>query len=142
MKKTMIVLVSVALVLILIVGILLVEFFFKLTPKREETQPFEDYLAEHWTVFRLKRWDAGTGNLELEYPLRFTYEQMKKYGASMDELRELPTGNLDTVASLKAAALNASGVELRAVTVFGVTTDGQIAYTVFPDGTIQACWDE
>lgn len=142
MKKTMILLISVVLVLILIVGVLLFEFFFKLTPKREETQPLEEYLAEQWTVFKLRSWDAGTGSLELDYPLRFTYEQMKKYGASMEELGDLPKGNLDTVASLKTAARNAAGAEIRTVTVYGVTTDGQTAYTVFPDGTIKACWDE
>jgi len=142
MKKPMMILLSVALVLILTVAVLLVVFFFKLRPAQEQLPPLEDYLAEHWTVFKLKSWDAGTGMLELDYPLRFTYEQMKKYGATMEELQALPAGNLDTVASLKAAARNASGAEIRAVTVYGMTTDGQVAYTVLPDGAIMACWDE
>ncbi len=142
MKKSMIILVSVALVLCLTVAVLLVTFFFKLQPEQEKKIPLEDYLAEQWTVFKLRSWDAGTGSLELDYPLRFTYEQMKKYGGSMEELRDLPTGNLDTIASLKTAARNAAGAELRSVTVYGITSDGQVAYTVFPDGRITACWDE
>ena len=142
MKKTMIILVSVALVLCLTVAVLLVTFFFKLQPEQEKKIPLEDYLAEQWTVFKLRSWDAGTGSLELDYPLRFTYEQMKKYGGSMEELRDLPTGNLYTIASLKTAARNAAGAELRSVTVYGITSDGQVAYTVFPDGRITACWDE
>lgn len=142
MKKSMIIFVSVALVLCLTVAVLLVTFFFKLQPEQEKKIPLEDYLAEQWTVFKLRSWDAGTGSLELDYPLRFTYEQMKKYGGSMEELRDLPTGNLDTIASLKTAARNAAGAELRSVTVYGITSDGQVAYTVFPDGRITACWDE
>lgn len=142
MKKSMIILVSVALVLCLTVAVLLVTFFFKLQPEQEKKIPLEDYLAEQWTVFKLRSWDAGTGSLELDYPLRFTYEQMKKYGGSMEELRDLPTGNLDTIASLKTAVRNAAGAELRSVTVYGITSDGQVAYTVFPDGRITACWDE
>ena len=142
MKKSMIILVSVALVLCLTVAVLLVTFFFKLQPEQEKKIPLEDYLAEQWTVFKLRSWDAGTGSLELDYPLRFTYEQMKKYGGSMEELRDLPTGNLDTIASLKTAVRNAAGAELRSVTVYGITSDGQVAYTVFRDGRITACWDE
>lgn len=141
MKKTMTILLSLAFVLILTAAVLLVLFVFRLSPEQSPAQPLEDYLAEHWKVFTLRSWDAKTGALELDYPLRFTYEQMKKYGGSMEELRDLPTGNLDTVGSLKAAARNASGVELRAVTVYGMTTDGQVAYTVYPDGSITACWN-
>ena len=141
MKKTMTILLSLAFVLILTAAVLLILFVFRLSPEQSPAQPLEDYLAEHWKVFTLRSWDAKTGALELDYPLRFTYEQMKKYGGSMEELRDLPTGNLDTVGSLKAAARNASGVELRSVTVYGMTTDGQVAYTVYPDGSITACWD-
>lgn len=141
MKKTMTILLSLAFVLILTAAVLLILFVFRLSPEQSPAQPLEDYLAEHWKVFTLRSWDAKTGALELDYPLRFTYEQMKKYGGSMEELRDLPTGNLDTVGSLKAAARNASGVELRAVTVYGMTTDGQVAYIVYPDGSITACWD-
>lgn len=141
MKKTMTILLSLAFVLILTAAVLLVLFVFRLSPEQSPSQPLEDYLAEHWKVFTLRSWDAKTGALELDYPLRFTYEQMKKYGGSMEELRDLPTGNLDTVGSLKAAARNASGAELRAVTVYGMTTDGQVAYTVYPDGSITACWN-
>ncbi len=141
MKKTMTILLSLAFVLILTAAVLLILFVFRLSPEQSPAQPLEDYLAEHWKVFTLRSWDAKTGALELDYPLRFTYEQMKKYGGSMEELRDLPTGNLDTVGSLKSAARNASGAELRAVTVYGMTTDGQVAYTVYPDGSITACWD-
>ena len=141
MKKTMTILVSVALVLILLVAGLLAWFFFKLNPEQEPTQSLEEYIAQHWQIFSLRSWNAETGALELDYPLRFSYAQMEKYGATMEEVRDIPAGNLDTVASLKAAAREAAKVSRRAVTVYGVTTDGQVAYTVSPDGTISACWD-
>lgn len=141
MKKTMIILVSVALVLILLVLGLLYGFFSKLNPDQGDLPSLEDYLTQNWKIFRLRSWDAGTGTLELDYDLRFSYEQMEKYGASMEELQAIPTGNLDTVASLKTAVWEAAKVKLQAVTVHGITSDGKEAYTVSPDGTITACWD-
>ena len=142
MKKTMIVLASVALVLTVLVAGLLAWLFFKLNPQQEEAPSVETYLAENWKVFRLRRYDADTGTLELEYPLQFTYAQMQKYGGSMQELQDLPIGNLDTVESLKTAVRETTKVILRNVTVYGMTSDEQVAYTVLPDGSITACWDE
>lgn len=141
MKKTMTILLSLAFVLILTAAVLLVLFVFRLSPEQSPAQPLEDYLAEHWKVFTLRSWDAKTGALELDYPLRFTYEQMKKYGGSMEELRNLPTGNLSTVESLRLGVREACEVQLRSVTVYGISSDGQLAYTVHPDGSITACWD-
>ena len=142
MKKTMTILLSAAFALILTAAVLLVLFVFRLSPEQAPAQPLEDYLAEHWKVFTLRSWDAGTGTLELDYPLRFTYAQMEKYGGSMEELSELPVGNLTTVESLKLTVQEACGVQLRSVTVYGISSDGQLAYTVHADGSITACWDE
>ncbi len=142
MKKTMIVLVSVALVLTVLVGGLLAWLFIKLNPKQEAAPSVEAYLTENWKVFRLRSYDPDTGSLALDYPLQFTYAQMKKYGGSMQELQDLPIGNLDTVESLKTAVRETTKVILRNVTVYGMTSDEQVAYTVLPDGTITACWDE
>lgn len=142
MKKTMILLLCVALVLILVVVGLLLGLISIIQPEQKELPPLEDYLTEKWQIFRLRSWDPENGALELDYPLQFSYAQMEKYGASMEELQSLPTGNLDTIASLKTAVFEATGVSLHAVTVYGVTNDGQTAYTVFPDGSITACWDK
>lgn len=143
MKKTMLILAVTAALLILLTVGLLTGLFSALGGVREvrQEQKLEDYLAEAWPLFRLRAWNAETGELELEYPLRFSYEQMEKYGASVEELRDLPAGNLSTVAVLKAAALESAGVTLRAVTVYGLTNDGQTAYTVYPDGSVTVCWD-
>jgi hypothetical protein len=142
-KRTMLTLAAVALVLILLVGGLLWMLISGLGDSRSGGgEDLETYLKENWSVFRLRSWDPAAGELELEYPLRFTYEQMQKYGASLDELRELPEGNLSTVNALRTAARERTGVNLPSVTVFGVTTDGMIAYTLFPDGSVQTCWDD
>lgn len=141
-KRTMLILSAVALVLILVVVGLLAGLFSGLSGlSRNEPQALEDYLAAQWPIFRLRSWDAESGALELEYPLRFSYAQMQKYGAKLDELRELPAGNLATAADLKNAAREAAGVAIRAITVYGLTNDGQIAYTVRPDGSVSACWE-
>lgn len=141
-KKTMLLLGGAALALIALAAVLLIVLFSGLSEPKPQNQALEDYLAEHWTVFRLRSWDAETGTLELDYPLRFSYAQMEKYGASVEELRELPAGNKDTVEALRAAARETAGAVVQAVTVYGLTTDGQVAYTLFPDGSVEACWEK
>ena len=141
MKKTMLILTAAALLLILLAVGLLLGLFSGLSGGSRTTQELEPYLAENWSVFRLRSWDPESGALELDYPLRFSYAQMEKYGASVEELGMLPAGNLSTVTALKTAALESAGVTIRAVTVYGLTTDGQIAYTVYPDGSALVCWE-
>ena len=116
MKKTMLILAITAALLILLTAGLLTGLFSALGGVRDprQEQKLEDYLAESWPLFRLRAWNAETGELELEYPLRFSREQMEKYGASVEELRDLPAGNLSTVAVLKAAALESAGVTVGA----------------------------
>ena len=147
-KRTMLILAVVALVLILLVGggiwALLSMLDAGNTPISSgpvEREAMEAYLTEKWPVFRLRSWDPETGSLELDYSLRFTYEQMEKYGGTLDELKDLPAGNLSTVSALKTAAFENTGASIRTVTVYGLTTDGQTAYTVCPDGSVETCWD-
>lgn len=143
-KRVLLVLTAIALVLILLTtGLIwyLVKTLSASAGKPSETE-LGPYLAEKWTVFELRSWDPEAGTLELDYPLRFTYAQMEKYGASLEELRELPEGNYATMAALKTAVYEDCGLTVREVTVYGMTTDGQTAYTVRSDGTVTACWDE
>ncbi len=141
-KRMLLILAGIALALILLIGGLIL-FLLKGIGggNRRPEQDFEQYLSEKWTVFALRSWDPDAGTLELDYPLRFTYAQMEKYGNSLEELQELPEGNVSTVNALKSAAYEDCGVTLREVTVYGITTDGETAYTVWPDGTVRACWD-
>ncbi len=140
-KRLMLLLAALALVLILLAGWLIWTLLSSLSAPAREQGELEPYLAEHWTVFQLRSWDPDSGALELDYPLRFSYEQMEKYGARLEELQALPAGNLETVAALKTAAFESVGVRIKAVTLRGVSSDGQIAYTVSPDGSVAACWD-
>ena len=141
MKKTMLALGALALVLVLLGGALVWGLFSRLNPPREERPDLETYLAQAWPLFRLRSWDPEAGTLELDYPLRFTYAQMEKYGGTLEELRDLPAGNRATVADLKTTLREATGLTARSVTVYGLTTDGQTAYTLAPDGSVTACWD-
>lgn len=142
-KRLLLIFAVIALALILLtVG--LIWYLVKSLSAASEKLPkaeFESYLTEKWTVFQLRSWDPETGCLELDYPLRFSYAQMEKYGGSLEELRELPEGNGSTVAALRSAAYEDCGVTLREVTVYGISTDGQTAYTLLPDGTVRACWN-
>ena len=141
-KKTLLLLAGVALILLILAAVLLALLFSGLPGgEQKQSQGLEKYLAEQWTVFRLRSWDPETGSLELDYPLRFSYAQMEKYGASVEELRELPAGNRDTAAALQNAARESTGARIRSVTVYGLTNDGQVAYTLFPDGSVECCWE-
>ena len=145
-NRTLRILIAVALVLVLLVGgpiwAILSIFDGGTLPTASKDADVETYLTEKWPVFQLRSWDPETGALTLDYPLRFTYEQMEKYGGTLDELKDLPAGNLNSVAALKTAALEDIGATIRAVTVCGLTTDGQTAYTVYSDGSVEACWDD
>ena len=140
-KKTLLILLALGLVLVVLTAVLLIALFSGPSAPETGEQPLEDYLAESWPLFRLHSWDPETGELELDYLLRFTYAQMEKYGGRLEELQELPAGNLVTVGDLKTAAREATGRSIRSVTVYGLTSDGQVAYTLHPDGTVETCWE-
>lgn len=141
MKKTMLWLSALALLLIVTVVGLLLGLLSRLQPEQPEATDLETYLAQDWPVFTLRAWSPDTGVLELDYPLRFTYAQMQKYGGRLEELRALPEGNRSTVADLKTALYERGLPAVRAVVVYGVTSDGQTAYTLHADGTVSACWE-
>ena len=144
MKKTVIVLLAVALVLILVTGALL-WYFLSLLPRQKapaSNADVERYLAENWTIFRVAGWDAERAELKLEYDLPFTYSQVVKYADAVEELRQTPEGNLRTLEDLCDTVREELGVEIRSVTVRGVTADGETAYTVCNDGSIVTCWDD
>lgn len=141
MKKTLRLLLILALVLLLLAGGLAWALLRRISPEAPPQEELESYLAESWPLFQLRSWDPGTGSLELDYPLRFSYAQMRKYGATLPELRELPQGNLATLADLKTAVRERTGQSIRSATVYGRTTDGEVAYILRPDGSVEACWD-
>ena len=86
MKKTILILSAIALVLILLVAGGLWYFISRLPKVKTPEAPadLETYLAEKWTMYRLRSWNEDTGELVLEYPQKLTYEQFCKYGAELD----------------------------------------------------------
>lgn len=140
-KRTLGVLAALALVLILLAGGLLWAMLSPLSRGRSETPDLPDWLEGRWTVFALRQWDPDAGTLELDYPLRFTYEQMEKYGGTIPEVGEIPRGNLETLSTLREDLRQNLGLTDLSITLYGRTTDGQTAYTLFPDGSLSLCWE-
>ncbi len=145
MKKLIITLGIIVLICVLILGGLL-WYLLSMVPEKQQGEvsdaSVEEYIESKWTVFRLKKWDGETKNLELEYDLPFTYEQVTKYADDVEELKQTPEGNLLTAADLCTTVREELGVEIRSVKIRGVTSDGQTAYTVGTDGTYEVCWPE
>lgn len=141
MKKSLLLLLCLALVLMLTVGGILWYLFSRLTPAQPETgtRSVEDYLAESWPDFTLEAYDRAEGSLRLTLRLRLTYEQLVQYG-DQPEMEELVLGHLETMKDIVRGAQTFCGVKLDAVTVTGLSSDGQIAYTVTSDGETTACW--
>ena len=103
MKKTIILLALLAFVLIGAAAVLLVQLLSYAPSEQSPAVELESFLAENWSVFQLRSWDAKTGALELDYPLPFSLEQMKKYAGVMEELQAIPEGNRRTLIDLKLA---------------------------------------
>ncbi|MBQ1371296.1 MAG: hypothetical protein IIY70_00055 [Oscillospiraceae bacterium] len=142
MKKTILLLSALALVLIILSVGLLGGLFSQLRSEQSDAPDLEGYLSNNWSVFQLRSWEPASGRLELDYPLPFTLEQMKKYGGRLEELRALPEGNRSTLADLKLSLEQYFPGIVRQITLYGMTTDGEIAYTLAPDGKLACCWDE
>lgn len=142
MKKTMIILVSVALVLILLVVGLLWYLIARLPKLKNADQPddLETYLTEKWSFYRLRSWDEDSGALVLEYPQRLTYEQFRKYGAELD----LAADALAQREHLEALCIGVAGrlkQQVKTVTLIGISSDGEEVYTVDLTGSLTTCWE-
>ena len=142
MKKTMLILIAVVLVLILLVGGLIWYLVSALSGAggAAEKLSVEAYLAEAWPDYSLEEWDAKNGDLRLSRSLRLTYKQLEKYG-DQPEMNELVLGHLSTMEQIALGLTHSCGEEVRSITIVGLSSDGQTAYTVSRDGTITTCWE-
>ena len=141
MKKTIVLLLCLALALMLVVGGVLWYLFSRLTPPAPKTggQTVEEYVAESWPDYTLESYDPADGSLRLGLDLRLTYEQLVQYG-DQPEMEDLVLGHLDTMEEIARGAQTFCGVKLGTITVTGRSSDGQIAYTASSDGETTACW--
>ena len=141
MKKTMLILSAVALVLILAVGGGIWFFISKLTAKEAvpEKSTVETYLNEHWSFYRLRSWDPASGALELDYPQRHTFEQMKKYGAALDFSADA-LAQTQHMQDIRYGLSQVCSVSPTRIVVHGVSSDGREVYTVNEAGDLKACW--
>ena len=142
MKKTMLILTAAVLVLILVTGGLIWYLISAISKAGApaDARSVEDYLAGQWPGYRLEEWDPDTGDLRLSRSLNNTYEQLEKYGAQA-EMNDLVLGHLDTIEVIAAGLNRNCGVRPERITVVGLSSDGQTAYTVCSDGTITTCWE-
>lgn len=139
MKKTMVILISAALVLILAVGGLIWYLISAVSGagSTAASRSVEDYLAEQWPGYRVEEWENGV--LHLSRSLKLTYEQLEKYG-DQPEMNELVEGHLETLEQIAVGMIRNCGAEPKEITITGLSSDGQAAYTVRSDGTISTCW--
>lgn len=116
--------------------------FIKLTKSKQETVELlsvEEYFAESWQGFALKSCDDNAGTIVLEKQLNVTYEQACAFGK--DSYEELALGHVETMQIMRAGCMAECGVNLHSITVNGISSDGQVIYTVKNDGSLTACWD-
>lgn len=118
--------------------------FLKLTGAKNQTaEPLDvgEYFAETWQGFTVKSFDNNNGHAEivLEKNLDVSYELARDFGKESYE--ELALGHVETMQIMRAGCLASCGVALQTITVNGISSDGQVIYTVKNDGTLTACWD-
>ena len=143
MKKTMLILVSVALVLILLTLGLLWWLISGLAGRKASgyaPDSVAEYIAEKWTFYRLRSWDPDRRSLELEYPQELTYDQFARYGAELG-FTEAALDQTEQMRNLCRGMQERLGLQPETVTVYGISADGREVYSVDLDGTLTACWE-
>ena len=142
MKKTILILSAIALVLILLVAGGLWYFISRLPKVKTPEAPadLETYLAEKWTMYRLRSWNEDTGELVLEYPQKLTYAQFCKYGAELDFDADA-LAQKDRLEDLCLGIETRLKQQVRSASLIGISSDGETVYTVDLAGNLTTCWD-
>ena len=98
------------------------------------------YFADAWEGFRLVSYDSAQVSVVLEKTLNVTFEQACSFGKESYE--DLALGHVQTMQIMRSGCMASCGVALKLVTVKGISSDGQVIYTVTSDGALTACWQE
>lgn len=104
-----------------------------------ETVTVENYFAENWDSFRFVLYEEETGCVILQKALDITYEQACSFGKECYE--ELALGHKDSFALMLAGCKSSCDVTLKDICINGVSSDGEVVYSIRASGAMTACWD-
>lgn len=100
----------------------------------------EEYFETTWQGFSLTDYDEQAQSVTLQKELDVTYEQACSFGKGCYE--DMALGHIDTMKTMKYGCAVSCGVELKTITVNGMSSDGKVIYTVSDDGSLTACWED
>lgn len=106
----------------------------------ENKQSVEAYFEDTWDGFSLVQYDSEAKTVTMQKTLDVTYEQACSFGKECYE--ELALGHADTMKIMQNGCAASCGVQLRKLTVEGLSSDGQVIYSVTDDGSLTACWED
>ena len=104
-----------------------------------ESVSVEEYFTNSWERFCPAIYDEEAGCVILQKKLDITYEQAYSFGKECYE--EMALGHKDTLGIMLAGCRSATGVTLNDICINGISSDGEVVYSVHADGSISACWD-
>lgn len=112
----------------------------KTEPKTSETLTVEKYFEQNWEDFCPVYYDEETETVILQKQVDCTFEQASRFGKEVYE--DVALGHVDTMEVMLAGCKSTCKVTLSDIVVSGISSDGEVIYTVHADGTLTACWEE
>ncbi|MBR4308335.1 MAG: hypothetical protein IKT58_01935 [Oscillospiraceae bacterium] len=146
MKKTMIVLLGVAFLLLLVGSIFLIRSFIQIYGQSQgENNPTLSSEAGEIESFMAEKWDCKAASLQgntlfMVRPMGLTYEEACRVGGLVFVDDIAPESYLSLVATMQADVLTNFAIDdIRVILVYE-STDGEEIFSVDSDGNIQTCW--
>ncbi len=100
----------------------------------------EDYFEKNWPDFCPVYYDRESSAVMLQKQIDATYEQACQFGKEVYE--DLALGHVGTMEVMLDGCEANCSVELSDIVISGISSDGEVIYTVHADGTLTACWEK
>lgn len=108
--------------------------------RKGATPSVEEYFESSWQGFSFVAYDSQAQCVLLQKQLDVTYEQACSFGRECYE--ELALGHVDTMQTMRSGCSAACHMELLEIKISGISSDGEVIYTVYDDGRLTACWEQ
>ena len=105
-----------------------------------EDRTVKAYFEETWPDFCPVVYNEEAQTVTLQKQIECTYDQACSFGKAVYE--DVALGHIDTMEVMMTACSSLCHVTLTDITVYGISLDGEMIYTVHADGRLTGCWED